>query len=46
MIGSDVVGKFTNTSRILAGWDEILDELPADVANKMAKQNMLNMIKR
>lgn len=42
MIGSDVVGKFTNTGRILAGWDE----LPNDVAKKMAKENMLNIIKR
>ena len=46
MIGSDVVGKFTNTGKILAGWDEILDELPNDVAKKMAKENMLNIIRR
>ncbi|MDX2319490.1 MAG: amidohydrolase family protein [Moritella sp.] len=44
MIGSDVVGKFKNTGKLLSKWDEVLDLLPKDIANKMAEKNMLSMI--
>lgn len=46
MIGSDVVGRFKITGEVLSRWDEVLDALPDDVAENMAKNNMLKMVKR
>lgn len=46
MMGSDVVGRFRNTGKVLSGWDEILDALPPEVAVDMAKNNMLKMVKQ
>ncbi|ERB63027.1 hypothetical protein N779_23075 [Vibrio coralliilyticus OCN008] len=46
MIGSDVVGRFKITGEVLSRWDEVLDVLPDDVAENMAKNNMLKMVKR
>ena len=45
MMGSDVVGRFRNTGKVLSGWDEILDSLPPEVAENMAKKNMLQVVK-
>ncbi|MBU2897546.1 amidohydrolase family protein [Vibrio hepatarius] len=45
MMGSDVVGRFNHAGDVLSGWDELLDALPYDVAEKMAKKNMLQMVK-
>lgn len=46
MLGSDVVGKFNNIGTILSKWDEILNALPAENAEKIAKTNMLALMEK
>ncbi|WP_076590659.1 amidohydrolase family protein [Vibrio ostreicida] len=46
MMGSDVVGRFKSIDKVLSRWDEVLDALPAQVAQDMAKNNMLKMVQR
>ncbi len=46
MLGSDVVGKFDNVGKELRGFDPFLDALPADVAQKVARDNFLAVLPR
>lgn len=44
MLGSDVVGRFDSLSEQLHGFDPFLDALPADVAQKVARDNFLAVL--
>ncbi|HHX34033.1 MAG TPA: amidohydrolase family protein [Gammaproteobacteria bacterium] len=44
VLGSDVVGRFNNLSKIIQGFDPVLDALPADVAQAIAVDNFLALI--
>jgi len=46
MLGSDVVGKFEGIGEQMHGFDPFLDALPADVAQKVARDNFLNVLPR
>lgn len=46
MIGSDVVGRFDSMGEYMQGFDRFLDELPEDVAHKVAKDNFLSILPR
>lgn len=44
MLGSDVVGRFDSLGEQLHGFDSFLDALPADVAQKVARDNFLAVL--
>ncbi len=46
MLGSDVVGKFDGIGEQMHGFDPFLDALPAAVAQKVARDNFLNVLPR
>ncbi|MBY6199581.1 amidohydrolase family protein [Vibrio hangzhouensis] len=46
MIGSDVVGRFGYQNTALSTWHPVLNALPKTIANKMAYQNMLDVLPR
>lgn len=43
-IGSDVVGQFDSLPKLASDFDVFLDALPADVANKVARDNFLALL--
>ncbi|MGE8393432.1 amidohydrolase family protein [Pseudomonas sp. BIGb0427] len=44
MLGSDVVGRFNSLGEQLHGFDPFLDALPAEVAQKVARDNFLAVL--
>ena len=46
MLGSDVVGKFDKVGSELHSFDPFLDALPADVAQRVARDNFLSVLPR
>lgn len=44
MLGSDVVGRFNSLGEQLHGFDPFLDALPAEVAQKVARDNFLAIL--
>ena len=46
MLGSDVVGRFNSLGEQLHSFDPFLDALPAEVAQKVARDNFLAILPR
>ena len=46
MIGSDVVGRFNKLGKEMRSFDPFLDELPEEVARKVARDNFLSILPR
>ena len=44
MIGSDLVGRFDNLAKNIRAFDVFLDALPEDVADRVARTNMLALL--
>ncbi|MNT91715.1 Amidohydrolase [compost metagenome] len=44
MLGSDVVGRFNSLGEQLHGFDPFLDALPAEIAQKVARDNFLAVL--
>ncbi|MDD1013387.1 amidohydrolase family protein [Pseudomonas rubra] len=44
MLGSDVVGRFASLGEQMQGFDVFLDALPADIAQKVARDNFLAVL--
>ncbi len=46
VLGSDVVGRFKSQAEIMQAFSPVLDALPATVARKISKENMLALLPR
>ena len=46
VLGSDVVGRFSSLGETMQGFEPILQALPADVAQAIAKDNFLALLPR